>query len=407
MQAAVSGYESSQLQSLDNVICECLRLLRNACAHGESVQNEVISDQSTVNVDVPRPVANVLQAFDVILKSDLNAIRDDSETPQSNRITSIATRKMCWQCMANVCVQNGSTQQRIWLAFKELFFDYFRCSSSAQQQPTNQRECTMILFNIYIGGGIDEAGKELLELLLTHLGSKHEHKVTDNDFFDIFLEHFIVEHRRLVPIYARLTPDHRLWLLYFIGDYMKNHHQPVIQTALLQYICKEFKMKSDCILKTVTSYVDAIKPKEVVALLDVVAQASSDERYTHAMQDDGGLFLNVGCLLQTITKLGKSNATQEVNIFAPVQQLGQIAPNSDEDASIERDVSYQLKSMLVRVIGNLAYRNRKNQDLAREMDIILAVLDSTNLDARNPCKSYEEASLSGYIICPFNFCCCC
>lgn len=152
-------------------------------------------------------------------------------------------------------------------------------------------------------------------------------------------------------------------------------------------ICDEFKKKSDCVLKTIGSYVDGIEPKEVIALLDVLAQASSDERYAHILSIDGSLFLNVGCLLQTINKIGNStNSGEGNNIFTPVQKLGQLAPNSEENTNIERDISYQLKSTLVRTLGNLAYKNSKNQALAREMDILMAVLDSTNLDARNPRK---------------------
>lgn len=252
----------------------------------------------------------------------------------------------------------------------------------------------MILYNIFIGGHIEEHQKNIIELLLgcVSVGAEIEHE-NQNDFLHIFMEHFITKTRSTVNAFAKLNGKTRLEFLYYIADHMRTSQHIVVHSSLLQHLVKEFKKKSDCVLKTVKSYVESIEPKEVVALLDVIAQASSDERYSHVLSNDGSLFLNVGCLLQTINKIGKSDKKSE-NIFTPVQKLGQLAPNSDEETTIERDISYQLKSMLVRTLGNLAYKNPKNQELAREMDIILAVLDSTSLDARNPRKN--EAILNEY-----------
>lgn len=133
-------------------------------------------------------------------------------------------------------------------------------------------------------------------------------------------------------------------------------------------------------LKTEASYVNSIHPREVCALLEVICLISGNDHYSHILATDSSLFLNAGCLLITINQLGG----QSENIFTPVSKLGQVAPNSNEDTTIERDVSFELKSMLVRTIGNLAYQNPRNQELARDMDILLAVLNCTNVDARNP-----------------------
>lgn len=231
----------------------------------------------------------------------------------------------------------------------------------SQTNYDNFRECTMILYNIYIGGTIDDFSVEILELLLNHVHSSSH--LQQNDFYHIFLEHFISEHRRFVPIYARIDVTKRVTLLHYIADHMKDRIQKPIETSLLQYICKEFKKKSDCVLKTVSSYVDRIEPKEVVATLDVIVQASCDDRYLHVLSGDSSLFLNAGCLLSAIVMTGKQTSKGDGNIFVPVQTLGQIAPNSSEDSSIERDISYELKTMLVRVVGNLAHKNKANQDL--------------------------------------------
>ncbi|KAL1377672.1 hypothetical protein pipiens_016103 [Culex pipiens pipiens] len=92
---------------------------------------------------------------------------------------------------------------------------------------------------------------------------------------------------------------------------------------------------------------------------------------------------NLGCLLRQLQTLGK---TDRDNIFAPVQSIGEIlkVKQGTSELNIEQDISYSLKSALVKALANLSYRNKKNQNLAREMDIMAAILDCANLDARNP-----------------------
>lgn len=332
---------------LDNTIFECLKFLRNCCTKGESYQNHIVN--STSQPDEERNVSNnLLTAINFILNDDVS-----SEHPHK---LLARTRKMCWQLVANLIVQNSYTQQLVWLHSQQYLY---LCLN--QNSYENFRECTMILYNIYLGGTISEHSKQILELLLKHVHSSNH--LQQNDFFHIFLEHFISEHRRFVPIYATLDDAKRLNLLHYIADHIKDRPQVPIDTALLQHICKEFKKKSDCVLKTVTSYVDRIEPKEVMAMLEVIAQASSDDKYFHALANDSSLFLNVGCLLKAVVMKGKQINESGGNIFTPVQTLGQIAPNSTEENTIEQDISYELKSMLVRIVGNLAFKNKNNQVL--------------------------------------------
>lgn len=332
---------------LENIIIECLRFLRSCCPKGETFQNHIVTSKQEEESN------SFFRAVNTILNDDVGN--------QSPHKLSARTRKMCWQLVANLIVQNSLTQQLVWQHCKQ---NLYMCLN--QNIYDNFRECTMILYNIFIGGAIDDYSVEILELLLIHVHSSNH--LLQNDFYHIFLEHFINEHRRFVPIYAKIEPTKRLMLLHYIADHMKDKIQKPIQTSLLQYICKEFKKKSDCVLKTVSSFVDRIEPKEVVAMLDVIVQASSDERYFHVLNNDSSLFLNVGCLLSAIVMTGKQANQGDGNIFAPVQTLGQIAPNSTEENSIERDISYELKTMLVRVVGNLAYKNKTNQNLVSEKE---------------------------------------
>lgn len=142
----------------------------------------------------------------------------------------------------------------------------------------------------------------------------------------------------------------------------------------------EFKKKSDCILKTVTTYVDSIEPDIVVTLLDIISTASGQEKYLKLLKEDRSLFLNLGCLLQALHKIGKASDT----IFSPIQSLEALAPSSTENRDFEKEISYAMKTKLVKSLANLSHKNKKNQELAREMEIMLSIFECTNADARNP-----------------------
>lgn len=297
---------------------------------------------------------SILQPIDAVLVSKEGTI-------------SSRTQKMCWQLLANLGVQNEAAMRDIWCKCIEPLIGQLKCVCCTG----NGRECTMILFNLLISEIINVNDvRRIVELLLECICDRdHQHELTGNDFHQLFMEHIITKYRSIVPVYDRIVPhEKRLHLIYYIADHMKAVRHDPISTPLLQFISKEFKKKSDCVLRTTVSSaaIDAIHPKEVVALLDVIAQASSDERYSHVLATDGSLFINVGCLLRSIHDLGKrqhGTDGNDDNIFAPIQKLTQLAPNSSESAHIERDVSYQLKSTLIRTVANLVYKNKENQDL--------------------------------------------
>lgn len=133
-------------------------------------------------------------------------------------------------------------------------------------------------------------------------------------------------------------------------------------------------------MKTVTTYVDSIDPDIVVILLDIISSATAQEKYLQVLKDDRSLFLNLGCLLQALHKIGKTSDT----IFSPIQSLDAMAPTSNVSGDFEKEISFAFKTKLVKSLANLSHRNKKNQELAREMEIMLSIFECTNADARNP-----------------------
>lgn len=335
---------------VDDMIYECGRLLRNSCALDKHLQMQLAN--SSMNEQ------SVFQAINAILMSNDGSV-------------SSRTRKMCWQLLANLGVQNEMAQLEIWSKCIKPLMDQLKCVCCT---GGNGRECTMIIYNLMISENLCANDvRRIVEILLECVcNHDYQHEWVNNDFHQLFMEHIITKYRSIVPVYDRIVPhEKRLHLIYYIADHMKAVRHDTISTPLLQFMCREFKKKSDCVLRTAVgaaAAIDTIHPKEVVALLDVIAQASSDERYAHVLATDNSLFINVGCLLRSIHDLGKRQMgdSNDENIFAPIQKLTQLAPNSNENTQIERDISYQLKSTLIRTLANLVYKNKEKQDLASE-----------------------------------------
>lgn len=127
-------------------------------------------------------------------------------------------------------------------------------------------------------------------------------------------------------------------------------------------------------------YVEKIDPQIIVLLLEIISTITSQRTYIEILCDDRSLFLNLGCLLQALNKHGKASGSA----FNPLQSLDDLAPSSSAKSDFEREISYLFKTNLVKSLANLAHRNKKNQELAREMEIMLSIFECTNSDARNP-----------------------
>lgn len=129
-----------------------------------------------------------------------------------------------------------------------------------------------------------------------------------------------------------------------------------------------------------SDYVENIDPQIVVSLLDIISIATSQEKYNKILKNDRSLFLNLGCLLQALHKIGKASDS----VFTPIQSLDALAPTSNVNSDFEKEISFSFKTKLVQALANLAHRNKKNQELAREMEIMMSIFECTNADARNP-----------------------
>ncbi|CRK93464.1 CLUMA_CG007000, isoform A [Clunio marinus] len=345
-----NDYET-QKGVIDELIIECIKHLKIMCTKGPSFQNLI------VNTNL------MLQMLKNVISNKFPGISKDQELK-------------CFQLIANLCVKNEWSQKKIWESMSGIILDNFRSENNPFVTVSG-----MIIYNTILSKASLVNLKYILQISLRHYSSFLKNpKNSLPDFVQIILSYVVSGNEDILEIYKELESDEQKILLYYIHDHIEDPSNEIINKNFLQHLTMEFKKKSDCILKTVTTYVDTIDPDIIVTLLDIISIATGQDNYLQILKDDRALFLNLGCLLQALHKIGKKSDT----IFSPIQKLESLVPTSDVDGNFEKQISYAFKTKLVKSLANLSYRNKRNQELAREMEIMLSIFECTNADARNP-----------------------
>ncbi|XP_041764446.1 ataxin-10 [Anopheles merus] len=344
----------SEEETVNRIAIKCLNLLKRACACGESFQNAIVS-----RVEFLERVRDILV--------------DEKKTIPEN------VRTNCLQLLANLCVQNRSNQERI-ITYMQTFL-----LTNVSANGSYANASAMILYNGFIYKAVDLNLHDVLARLLDNVEANQTARTDVPEFVCIFLEYLIAESNEMVQVLEKIDVSKKLLLYRYLIEYIRQEDRRIhpIHPDVFKHLLAEFKKKSDMILKTDNVQLDAQDTEEAFTLLVMVADSTCVEPYGSFLRHDGGLFLNFGCLLRQMQLLGKSETK---NMFTPVQKIEEILriKQGDTELDIESQISYSLRSAVVKGLANLTYKSKKNQKLAREMDIIAAILECTNLDARNP-----------------------
>ncbi|XP_063700854.1 ataxin-10 [Culicoides brevitarsis] len=349
--------DNEKFPAQSGLVLEAFKILKGVCPKGKHFQQSLLESKELLSV--------IQHILSLELSQELHLLR----------LSTV-------QLLFNMSV--GDNTYKIFNKFRETFVEGLNPDVASRVSETDHAKycntVALMLFNIVSRADYAE---ELLESgeLLRILEYSLRHTLNDEmlpDNVQLLLNTFATALPETATIYEQLSDELRLQFLYYIHDTMKEEE---ICEELLNKLILRFKQTSDSILKPDGTGADKSRPKEVYCLLEIISVASqSENEMKETVSLDGSLFLNIGCLLMSIQKLGKDPNS----IFAPVQKLEALAPNSTAPNTIESEISYKFKSLLVQTIANLLYKNKKNQELVREMDILIAVLDCTNIDARNP-----------------------
>ncbi|XP_044735528.1 ataxin-10 [Chrysoperla carnea] len=290
-------------------------------------------------------------------------------TALSSNETYINCLIVILQFLGNLVTQNEQQLQVIiWDKFNEILLLLFH--STPNRIPSI---VGMILYNIFL------QNKQLIPDDIKFIKNAIILYESESDYGELLLE-LLLQTNILIRYYSELEVTQRFVLLELIKGTMFDDESTLITNELMMFISTEFKKKSDCILKTVTDYVNKIEPQEVVCLLDIIASASCLNKYSSCLIQDKSLLINCVFLLKSIHSVGKEGN----NHFSAIQKLSELTLNEKIEPTIKDHPGFGFKAALIRVVGNLCWKNTENQNLVRELEGIQLLLDCCNIDARNP-----------------------
>ncbi|XP_017195253.2 ataxin-10 isoform X2 [Oryctolagus cuniculus] len=318
--------DPSQVEHLASslqLITECFRCLRNACIECSVNQNS-IRNLDTISV-----------AVDLILL--FRELRVEQE--------SLLTAFRCGlQFLGNIASRNEDSQAVVWMhAFPELFIS---CLNHPDKKIVAYS--SMILFTSLNPGRI----KELEENLNIAINVIEAHQKQPESEWPVTLLDLVV---------AKLVGDEPL-TADDLSAFLR--HAELMAGSFVDQCGTVLKLTSE-------QHPEDAEVLATVRLLDVLCEMTANTELLGYLQVFPGLLERVIDLLRLIHVAGKDT----INIFSTCDCI------KEGDVS---SVAEGFKSHLIRLIGNLCYKNKDNQDKVNELDGIPLILDSCRIDDNNP-----------------------
>jgi len=251
------------------------------------------------------------------------------------------TRRLSWQVLFNSTVRNPQVAEKVVDKTKPLIAKKLEDEVSKTQnvicalvkQNLQEYSCDLPTFKLILS--IVKAGDFAL-LLAIELSKNHN----------------LVE---------QLDPDSKLTVYELYQDALDNDK---LDQESLVFLIKQFKKSSQSLLTTFKD-TDHLDPIEVSRIILILAQASSTDQFRSFIQEDMSLLIECIYLLKMIHDAQK-----------PVASMDQ---SGDPESP-----TYGLKCNLIRIIANMVYRHKINQDQVRDCSGIALILDCSPMDITNP-----------------------
>ncbi|XP_065332799.1 ataxin-10 [Cloeon dipterum] len=324
-------------------ITNYFRELRAVCAKGKVFQDAVAE-------------SNIIKHSTEIIQKLLN----DPRCLQYERV--LVCIRVGVQFFGNFVVDNDHTRSLMWNSNKSLLRELLNLSDVRAANFT-----AMVVYNIFKGNtAIPYTEVTHIFPMILSLAAK------ESEFALFCVEHLISWPGFVSQVYPVLGVGERLFLLEVCRELTgKGAHLPA-DTAML--IASEFKKKADIIF-VAHNGLPTPDPSESAALLEAVATASGIVGSDGAakLQQDGALLTSAVFLLRGI------HACMSVE-----DKLSAFDARGEKVQELRQSPMYGFKAQLVRLIGNLCYRNKINQDKVRDMEGVPLLLNCSRLDACNP-----------------------
>ncbi|KAJ8931640.1 hypothetical protein NQ314_015434 [Rhamnusium bicolor] len=318
------------------VLVEIIRSLRN-CTSNFKTQKYIIEN------------TNILRVMDNIFSN----------------IVGVEPNNICLKVLLQFLINLSSSNKEATKAVFEIFFDKIKMCLSSN---ICEYESSALIYNFSLSVTITDT--ELINQIFDIYDSN-----STNEFVIFFLERN-VSSTHFWSVFTQFKMENKITTLEIL-KYMqlrkKAHNLP--ETGL-ELLTSSFLESVNIIFEMKLTEQNNMKIYELSLILEIISSLSSDENYRQKLQSNKDILINSGVILINIHRLGKVCN----NCFTPVQKLSEFKVNS----KLKEIATFGFKADLVRLIGNLCWKNRELQNLARTAELIPVILDCCNMDARNP-----------------------
>ncbi|KAJ1165654.1 hypothetical protein NDU88_006071 [Pleurodeles waltl] len=346
----------SDLDKWLQVASECFRCQRNACV------------QYTKNQFTMRNLGFIDKSVYLIqFLQGMQVAQDDS------CLTAI---RCGLQFLGNIASGNGDSQNSIWkCAFPELFLT---CLKNEDDKVMSYG--SMVLFTCLDSEKVVEllADEKKLELAVGVIAAYRKLPEVESEWtFLIVTDYFLKCPALVEAMYSKMSNQERVTFLEMTLSKISDEDPEVASGRELQvlseFLVRCFQEKCKAVLNlALTTNTDDEEALVVIRLLDVLCQLTSNSEQLQCLQKCSSLFETVVDILRLTHLTGK----QTKNIFTAAHSM-----------SLVEDVSHPavgFKAHLIRLIGNLCYKNKENQNKIHQLDGIPLILDNCSIDDNNP-----------------------
>ncbi|XP_078679036.1 ataxin-10-like [Branchiostoma floridae x Branchiostoma belcheri] len=350
---------------------ECFRFLRNSCVSCQANQLRVL------NADlVPTTTAIVtLLAKQPELSNGSLEAADLVVQVSSSQMLAL---RCAVQLLGNLSSGNPSSQEVVWqAAYPDVFLSALGCPD-----PTAAGYCCMVL-HVCLNDTtmqqlvLDTKGRLLVQTVLDLC-----ERQPDLDWGVLLVtEKFLMSKFFLPNVYSTLPLETRIILLDIISAKIGEsessspgeEEDQVLPVFVLEFLAAEFQENFQTIL-SVGENTENLEAVIIMKLLKVLCLGTGQqEKYMELIRMESLLASGVE-LLRLTTAAGKLGD----NIFSQTQKM--VPPDSPDDVH----PVHGLKRDLIRLLGNMCFQNRSNQDKVRELEGIPLILDHCSIDDHNP-----------------------
>ncbi|KAM4678026.1 ataxin-10 [Discoglossus pictus] len=349
----LTAENSISLENWFQLLAECFRCLRNSCV------------QCTQNQTTLRNVGLIDESVCLI------KILQASDSKQESRLVAF---RCGLQFLGNVAAGNRDSQNSIWkCAFPELFL-----SCLLHEDAKVASYSAMVLFTCMNEEKMtDLQDPTNLQVALKVIAAYK--KLPDTEWlYLIVTDHFLKSPELVRAMYTKQSNEERIIMLELIiaqiseTNPLSDEESDSLQ-RIAEFLSKCFQNQCKTVLKLAApGDSDEEESLVVIRLLDVLCEMTSNNEHLSCLQNCPGLLETTIDILRLTHLAGK----QSKNIFT-----------ATHTASLGADLTHAVvgfKAHLIRMIGNLCYKNKENQDKTYDLDGIPLILDNCSIDDNNP-----------------------